>query len=178
MPYCTIEEAWGENIYNTNESKKKQNALLYTDTLEGVSESDYLRPIEHSAFIIEENKVTKHKVEHIPENNVSHPGDNVSHTDTARQMTREITQNDVDKNLKNTEILNLETFIEKLKKENEELKKVISSKTIKEDEEKNSIKFKLIDILIYILTGIFIIFIIDVIFKNTVSKIKLKKQIF
>jgi hypothetical protein len=160
MPYCTIEEAWGENIYNTDESKKKQNALLYTDTLEGISESDYLRPKEHSTFIIEEDKITEHKSE------------------SKQDLDKEITERDVEKNLKNSEIINLEHFIEKLKKENEELKKVISSKNIKEDEEKNSLKFKLIDILIYILTGIFIIFIIDVIFKNTISKSKLKKNIF
>ena len=169
MPYCTIEEAWGENIYNTDEIKKKQNMLLYTDTLEGFSESEYLRPKEHSTFILEEDKI-----EQSPNNSASRPATQEMTLD----LNTEITERDVENNLKNTEILNLETFIEKLKKENEELKKVISSKTIKEDEEKNSIKFKLIDILIYILTGIFIIFIIDVIFKNTVSKIKLKKQIF
>jgi hypothetical protein len=169
MPYCTLEEAWGENIYNTSaESSTNTSKFLYTDKIEQSTETDYLRPKDHSAFIVDNEQANKEESYNtIIKEEISRNNNN---------QNNYIPNSDTNNNSKN--ILDLESYIEKLKKENEELKNIISKKTIEQDMEKNSIKFKLIDILIYILTGIFIIFIIDLIFKHTLPKSKVRNRIF
>tara|TARA_B100001093_G_scaffold15101_1_gene13901 strand:- start:73 stop:552 length:480 start_codon:yes stop_codon:yes gene_type:complete len=154
MPYCTIEEAWGENIYHNNKSDQEHNQeLIFTNNIESSTEKDYLRSKDHSEFVNdEEDKQLNSKDTMINDTN------------------KFIGKNDIDTMKKNKDILSLESYIDKLKKENEELKNIISSKNIKDNLEKNSIKFKLIDIVIYLLTGIFIIFIIDLIFKHKPHK--------
>jgi|TARA_B110000211_G_C13955451_1_gene498089 hypothetical protein len=164
MPFCTIEEAWGENIYNIDNSKKQAHSLLYTDKIDSSTETDYLRPKDHSAFIIEEDISNEKEYKTHIQNEISKHSEN-SYIPTLDSDT-------------SNKINDLETFIKKLKNENEELKNLISKKNIEQNMEKNSIKFKLIDIAIYLLTGIFIIFIIDLIFKHTFSKSKLRKNIF
>ena len=177
MPYCTLEEAWGENIYNTDgdaststSTSTSTSKFLYTDKIEQSTETDYLRPKDHSAFIIDNEQANKEDTYNtVIKKEISRNNDN---------QNNYIPDSDTNNTSKNIRIIDLETYIEKLKEENEELKNIISKKTIEQDMEKNSIKFKLIDILIYILTGIFIIFIIDLIFKHTLPKSKVRNRIF
>ena len=141
MPFCTIEEAWGENIYKTNtETGFYKDNVLYTDV---ITNSNTSKDIPKHTKPIENNN-----------------------SDIESQKSKE--KNDI----------NLTKYIDKLKQENEELKNIISKHTIEKDNEKNSFKFKLIDILIYILTGIFIIFITDLMLRHNPTKPYIQDNIF
>ena len=156
MPYCTIEEAWGENIYNTLEQNNtRTQSALYTDKLQNSTEEDYLRPKEHTEFIVDKEDDIENRDIHKNKNI-----DKAIHTAISKDVT------------------SLRQFIEDLKKENEELKNIISSQSANTTKEKHSIKFKIIDILIYILTGIFIIFIIDIIFKHNIRRPYIQESVF
>ena len=133
MPFCTIEEAWGENIYNTAKSIDNDD-------------TDYL----HSENIISTGPI---------ENNVSKR--------TKRRSKKKSSKHNKP---------NMDDYIKNLKKENEELRNTIAH--LKENIDQlqmtsgnsssllsNNIKMGLIDIILYILTGIFIVFIIDLILK-------------
>lgn len=147
MPFCTIEEAWGENIYNTTKSIDNDD-------------TDYL----HSENIISTGPI---------ESNVNKK--------TKRRSKRKSSKHSKS---------NMDDYIKNLKKENEELRNTIEH--LKENIDQlqmtsgnsgnllpNNIKMGLIDIILYILTGIFIVFIIDLILKyNTSNKIAVNNNIF
>ena len=158
MPYCTIEEAWGENIYNTPEQNNtRTQSALYTDKLQNSTEEDYLRPKEHTEFIVDKGEDIENRNIH---KNKNKDIDKAIHTAISKDVT------------------SLKQFIEDLKKENEELKRIISNQSANTTKEKQSIKFKIIDILIYILTGIFIIFIIKIIFKHNIKRPYIQESVF
>tara|TARA_Y100000389_G_C17174040_1_gene370601 strand:+ start:100 stop:534 length:435 start_codon:yes stop_codon:yes gene_type:complete len=129
MPFCTIEEAWGENIYNT--SKSIDNG-----------DNNYL----HSENIISTSRI------------------NSSSKRTKRKSKKKSSKYNN---------LNMDDYIKNLKKENDELRNTITQ--LKENIDQlqmrtgsglqRHIKMGLIDIILYILTGIFVVFIIDLILK-------------
>ena len=141
MPFCTIEEAWGENIYKTEQNNNLHNEdVVYTDMIKPIT-SQYTKPGSI--------------------NNVNNDTNDTNDTNDNNITT-------------NNEKLDMDfiKFIDKLRKENDELKKIISNYSLEADNNKHLFKFKVIDIIIYILTGIFIIFMIDIILKyNNVKPI-------
>lgn len=124
MPFCTIEEAWGENIYKTSQKADTGNLsnqdVTYTDTVEK-----------------QNKKKNRRKKKSSKSNNIE-----------------------------------FEDYIQNLKKENDELRNTIehlnnkiNDLNVSNTNNPNNLKMGIIDIILYILTGIFIIFIIDIILK-------------
>lgn len=141
MPFCTIEEAWGENIYKTEQNNNFHNEdVVYTDMIKPIT-SQYTKP---------------------------------------ESINNENNANNVNNVTTNNEKLDMDfiKFIDKLRKENEELKKIISNYSLEADNNKHLFKFKIIDIIIYILTGIFIIFMIDIILKYNNVKPIVREHVF
>jgi molecular chaperone GrpE (heat shock protein) len=129
MPFCTIEEAWGENIYKTSTSIDNN--------------TDYL----HSENIVSTGSI---------ENNLGKRSKRKSKKKSSKHTNS-----------------NIDDYIKNLKTENDELRNTITH--LKENIDQlqmksggglqNNIKMGLIDIILYILTGIFVVFIIDLILK-------------
>ena len=124
MPFCTIEEAWGENIYKTSQKADTGNLsnqdVTYTNTVEK-----------------QNKKKNRRKKKSSKSNNIE-----------------------------------FEDYIQNLKKENDELRNTIehlnnkiNDLNVSNTNNPNNLKMGIIDIILYILTGIFIIFIIDIILK-------------
>tara|TARA_B110000211_G_scaffold195906_1_gene224713 strand:- start:606 stop:1025 length:420 start_codon:yes stop_codon:yes gene_type:complete len=139
MPFCTIEEAWGENIYKTSQKADTGNLsnqdVTYTNTLE---------------------KQTKKK---------------------NRRKKKSSKSNNIE----------FEDYIQNLKKENDELRNTIehlnnkiNDLNVSNTNNPNNLKMGIIDIILYILTGIFIIFIIDIIlkFNNKKNIVTMNDNIF
>lgn len=130
MPYCTIEEAWGENIYKVSKINNEDDNLHKEDVL-------YTNSIDNSS-----KKRSRRK---------------------KKSSSIKYNKSDVD------------SYIDNLKKENEELRHTIlqlkdnidqiNSGSFESINSIHNIKMKVIDIVLYILTGIFVIFIIDIILK-------------
>ena len=135
MPFCTIEEAWGENIYKP--SKKSPDT------------TDYL----HKENIVFTDKIPSNKRKR--------------HASKKHKKSHQTTQP--------KKQIDINEYIETLKKENIALRNTIMSlkqniDTLHNNSSNDSqmekyIKMGIIDIILYILTGIFIIFIIDLILK-------------
>jgi hypothetical protein len=139
MPFCTIEEAWGENIYKTSQKADTGNLsnqdVTYTNTVEKQNKKKYRRKKKSSKS-----------------NNIE-----------------------------------FEDYIQNLKKENDELRNTIEHLNNKINDlnltntnSPNNLKMGIIDIILYILTGIFIIFIIDIIlkFNNKKNIVTMNDNIF
>tara|TARA_B110001450_G_C17457916_1_gene414907 strand:+ start:52 stop:486 length:435 start_codon:yes stop_codon:yes gene_type:complete len=130
MPFCTIEEAWGENIYKPSTESSNNTDNLYKENITFTDK-------------IPSNKRKRHTSK--------------KHKKNSQKKT------------------DINDYIDTLKKENEELRNTITSlkenldtlyKNGSNDSQMNKyIKMGIIDIILYILTGIFIIFIIDLILK-------------
>ena len=139
MPFCTIEEAWGENIYKTSQKADTGNLsnqdVTYTNTVEK-----------------QNKKKNRRKKKSSKSNNIE-----------------------------------FEDYIQNLKKENDELRNTIehlnnkiNDLNVSNTNNPNNLKMGIIDIILYILTGIFIIFIIDIIlkFNNKKNIVTMNDNIF
>ena len=145
MPFCTIEEAWGENIYKTSQKADTGNLsnqdVTYTNTLE-----------KHNTVEKQNKKKNRRKKKSSKSNNIE-----------------------------------FEDYIQNLKKENDELRNTIehlnnkiNDLNVSNTNNPNNLKMGIIDIILYILTGIFIIFIIDIIlkFNNKKNIVTMNDNIF
>jgi ATP-dependent Zn protease len=145
MPFCTIEEAWGENIYKTSQKADTGNLsnqdITYTNTLE-----------KHNTVEKQNKKKNRRKKKSSKSNNIE-----------------------------------FEDYIQNLKKENDELRNTIehlnnkiNDLNVSNTNNPNNLKMGIIDIILYILTGIFIIFIIDIIlkFNNKKNIVTMNDNIF
>ncbi len=173
MTYCTIEEAWGDNFIKPPEKKKKKKKLSrnYKRLSNHMIEKSRMPELNNGNAIYENTDlpINDYKVDNefdIPgysdfqqNNSVSYPDNNFSEFNDYSDVTNNVEDEENDNNINSIQDKEIKENFLNLINENENLKNFINNLN------KSSENDNILDLLLFISSGIFIIFLLEILVK-------------